>query len=149
MKTLQFNTTIEASPERVWDVMLGPDTYRQWAAEFMEGSYFEGSWEQGAKIRFLGPDGNGMSSVIAESRPHEFVSIKHIGFIDAGKEDTGSESVRAWAPMFENYTFLRTDGGTELRIDMDTTPEWESMFQDHWPKALQRLKELCEAKVTG
>jgi ADP-ribosylglycohydrolase len=36
---------------------------------FMEGSYFEESWNAGERIRFLAPDGTGMTSVIAENRP--------------------------------------------------------------------------------
>lgn len=58
-----------------------PETFKAWTAEFAEGSYFEGSWNAGRKIRFLVPDGSGMTSTIAESRPHEFISIKHLGIV--------------------------------------------------------------------
>ncbi|HSP92676.1 MAG TPA: hypothetical protein VLN08_17305 [Vicinamibacterales bacterium] len=59
MKTLQFAIDIRASRQTVWDTMLALDTYRVWTAEFAEGSYYEGSWEQGARIRFLVPSGPG------------------------------------------------------------------------------------------
>ena len=91
---IQFETTINAPPEVVWDVMLGGETYPLWTAPFAEGSFFEGSWSQGSRIRFLVPSGDGMVSEIAENRPHEFVSIRHLGFVHEGVEDTESDAVR-------------------------------------------------------
>ena len=60
MKTMHFSTVIQAGRPTVWHAMLGPDSYRRWTAPFAEGSYYEGSWDQGATIRFLAPDGGGM-----------------------------------------------------------------------------------------
>jgi len=129
MKKLQFTTTIDARRETVWQLMLAPDTFKLWTSEFAEGSYFEGSWNEGDRIRFLTPGGEGMTSVIAESRPHEFVSIKHLGFIKDGVEDTESEAVRSWAPAFENYTLSDAGGGaTRLDVDMDVTPDFEDFM---------------------
>lgn len=145
MKTLHFSTVINAPRQRVWDVMLSPETFKLWAAEFAEGSYFEGSWDQGEKIRFLTPDGSGLTSMIAENRPYEFISIKHLGYIKDWTEDTESDGVRAWAPASENYTFSDADGATELKVDMDVTPDFEVYMGGSWPQALAKLKALCEA----
>ena len=144
MKTLHFSALIDASPKVVWDTMLGPDTYQVWSSEFVEGSYFEGSWAQGQRIRFLAPDGRGITSVVAESRPYEFVSLKHLGSIENGVEDTESASVRSWAPSFENYTFVGAGASTEVKVDIDVTAEFEEYTQKTWPKALARLKAICE-----
>ena len=77
MKTVRHSITIRAPREAVWDAMLGPETYRAWTAPFCEGSYYEGSWNTGDRIRFLGPGGaGGMTSVIAESRAHSASSRK-------------------------------------------------------------------------
>jgi uncharacterized protein YndB with AHSA1/START domain len=149
MKRRHFSTIINATREAVWQVMLAPDTYRLWTAEFADGSYFEGSWAKGERIRFLAPNGEGMTSVIAENRPHEFLSIKHVGFIKNGIEDTESEEVRRWAPAFENYSFSDVGQGTEVKVEMDVTPEYEEYFVNTWPKALSRLKNICEARSVG
>ncbi len=146
MKTLHFAIRIRAPRHTVWDVMLAPATYREWAAAFMEGSHFEGSWEQGSRIRFLAPDGNGMVSEIAENRLHQFLSIKHLGYVKDGVEDTDSEMVTSWAPAFENYTLSDADGGTELAVDLDVTQEWDEYMTKVWPSALARLKSLCEGR---
>ncbi len=131
-------------PETVWNTMLAPVTYQLWTSVFAAGSYFEGSWEQGERIRFLGPGGSGMTSAIAESRPHEFLSIQHLGFVKDGVEDTESAEVRSWAPAFENYHFSAVGAATELEVTMDVAPEWEEHMVDAWPEALAKLKALCE-----
>ncbi|TDM08107.1 MAG: ATPase [Ideonella sp. MAG2] len=144
MKTLTFDITINAPRTTVWDTMLGPETYKAWTRAFCEGSHYLGSWESGAKIRFLAPSGDGMSSVIAENRPYEFVSIRHIGMIENGVEDTTSDKVLAWAPAYENYRFEDTPGGCKVTVSLDTAEEWAPYMLDTFPKALALLKSLCE-----
>lgn len=144
MNTLHFSKTINAPAGKVWNTMLEAETYRQWTRVFTEGSHFKGSWEEGEKILFLGPEDSGMVATIAENRPHEFISIKHIGIVKDGVEDTESKEAKKWAPAFENYTFTEEDGKTTVTVDMDIEKEHEEMFNEMWPKALQKLKELAE-----
>ena len=116
-----------------------------WTAPFGEGSHFEGSWEAGAKIRFLGPGGQGITSEIAESRRPDVVSIRHLGMVKDGVEDFTSPEATAWAPSYETYTFAGADGGTEVTVALDVPPDFEEYMSTTWPKALARLKEICEA----
>jgi hypothetical protein len=85
-----------------------------------------------------------MVSRIKENRLHEYISIEHIGMVENGKEDTTSDAVEKWAGALENYAFKELDGKTELMIDTDSNEEYTEMFNDMWPKALQKLKELAE-----
>lgn len=147
MKTLHFSISIEAPRERVWDWMLGPDTYRVWTSAFLDGSYYDGSWAKGEKIRFLSPAGEGLTSVIDENRAYEFVSIRHLGHIKNGVEDIDSASVRTWAPSYENYTLMSNGRRTDVLIDLDVTAKFERFMLDTWPRALAALKSLCEAQV--
>jgi uncharacterized protein YndB with AHSA1/START domain len=145
MEKLKFSTTINAPREKVWNTMLENDaTYREWTSEFHEGSYYDGSWEAGSEIRFLSPGGNGMISRIAENRRPEFISIEHLGWIADGVIDKESESARAMAGARENYMFADAGGGTTVTVEADTTPEFTEMFSEMWPRALQKLKEVCE-----
>lgn len=151
MQKLHFSTIIDAPKSKVWDVMLQDATYRAWTSAFNPaGSWYEGDWSAGSTIRFLGPgeDGQigGMLSRIKENRLHDYVSIEHIGIIQDGHEDTTSEEVKRWAPAYENYTFNENAGRTEVLVDMDIHEEHKAMFEDAWPKALQKLKELAEAR---
>lgn len=89
-----------------------------------------------------------MVAVIADNRPHEYLSIQHLGFINPeGLEDTTSDAVKDWVPAFENYTFTDVEHGTELVVDQDITEEYEAYMQEAWPRALARLKTLCEGAL--
>jgi hypothetical protein len=127
--------------------MLGLQTYKMWTAVFCEGSYYEGTWTAGDRIRFLAPNGSGLSSVIAESRPPEYVSIKHLCEIIDGVEDTTNDRARGWTNAFENYTFTAVGGETEVSVAMDIPSEYEAYMRETWPKALAQLKLLCEDPV--
>jgi uncharacterized protein YndB with AHSA1/START domain len=143
-----FAIVVNAPKEKVWHTMLDADTYRAWTEAFMPDSHFVGDWRKGSKMLFLAPgetgEMSGMVSRIKEIRPYEYVLIEHIGIVQNGKEDTSSEAVSGWAGALENYTFKDLGGKTEVLIEMDTSDEYTKMFQNIWPKALQRLKELAE-----
>jgi hypothetical protein len=87
----------------------------------------------------------GMVSRIKESRKFEYVSIEHLGMVQNGKEDTSSDDVKKWAGALENYTFKESNGTTEVLVDMDSNDEYKEMFEEMWPKALQKLKKITEA----
>ncbi len=144
-RRIQFSIDIAAPVAQVYRLMLDPQGYREWTRPFAEGSYYEGSWQEGEQIRFLSPSGDGMFSEIAVNRPGEYVSIRHLGCIYKGVVDTESDAARVWAQVYENYSFTASGNGTRLVIDQDVNAEFEQYLADAWPRALQRLKALCEA----
>lgn len=149
LKALHFEITITAPVSKVYTTMLGEQTYKQWTAEFNPTSYFEGSWEKGSKILFLGTDKEGkkggMVSKIKENIVNEFVSIEHLGFVMDGKEVFEGPYVESWAGALENYTFIVENGNTKLLVDMKGgTGEYNAYFIETWPKALKKLKSICE-----
>lgn len=144
MTTLAFSIDIAATRADVHGMMINDATYRIWTLPFCEGSHFVGSWDVGAKIVFLDPNGSGMTGVIAEHRPAEFVSIKMLGFVYEGTEDTESAEVKEWAPAYENYTFTDIAGGTRVDVSVKVTDQYQEMMSEMWPKALQALKDICE-----
>ena len=147
VKRIQFSATIQAPAATVWRHVTSPESYRRWASAFAEGSHFEGAWTQGASIRFLAPSGDGMVAEIAEVRENAFISIRHLGFLASGVEDTTSVAVQAWAPAYENYTFVAVPEGTRMVVDQDVASEWEEFLNAAWPKALQLLKALSESSA--
>ena len=151
MKNLTYNIDINAPREKVWRIMLGKETYKQWTTPFHEGSDFEGSWEKGSKIRFVAPDDDGklggMVSKIVESQPYEFVSIEHLGEVVDGEDVLDSEMAQAFKGAHENYTLVENNGVTTLTVELEDSgmpQEMVDMFADMWPKALDKLKKLCE-----
>ena len=149
MTRLTFTTTIDAPKELVWRTMLEDETYRKWTNAFQEGSYAVTDWKPGSKALFLGPDGSGMVSRVAEHRPNEFLSLEHVGIVKNGVEDTASDEVKQWAGARENYTLRDQAGHVTLTVDMDTADDLKKYFEDTWPNALAALKELSEQRVAG
>lgn len=151
MLKLQFIVKINAPATKIYDLMLGisnKSTYEQWTALFNPTSTYEGTWEKGNKILFVGVDENGekggMVSRIAEINPNRFVSIQHYGLLQKGKEITEGPEVEKWANGHENYTFEENNGITTVTVDLDTTEEFLDYMNDTYPKALDKLKEICE-----
>lgn len=151
MIKIQFKTSIKAPVNKVYDFMLGIHnklTYEQWTAMFNPTSTYEGTWEKGSKMLFLGVDENGerggMVSRIVENMPNQWVSIQHYGLLKADKEITEGEEVEKWANGFENYTFEESNGMTNLTVDLDVVEDFLDYMNDTYPKALDKLKELCE-----
>jgi uncharacterized protein YndB with AHSA1/START domain len=146
---MDFRIEIDATREKVWDVLFGEETYPQWTTAFSEGSKVETDWKKGSKALFLDASNRGMVSRIAENVPNEFMSIEHLGMYDKGVEDYDSEHVKSWAGAKENYTLTEADGKTTLDIFMEMDESEKNkqmidMFADMWPKALAKVKELAE-----
>jgi uncharacterized protein YndB with AHSA1/START domain len=143
MKDLEFGIDIAAPVARVWDCMFDPLAYRDWTSAFSEGSYFEGSWEVGRRLRFLDPRGFGMEAVVDESVEHEKLSLRLVGEIKDGRPVADSALHRE--PAHERYVFSANSAGTHLAIHLQS---WDDGFTDFlqatWPQALQRLKVLAE-----
>lgn len=151
MKKLQFKVNIDAPVMKVYDCMLGlksKSTYEQWTAMFNPTSTYEGSWDKGSKILFVGVDEKGekggMVSRIVENTPNRFVSIQHYGLVNADKEITEGPEVEKWANGLENYTFEESNEATTLTVDLDTTEDFVAYMNESYPKALDKLKEICE-----
>lgn len=148
MEKIKFSILINAGKEKVWRTMLDKPTYQEWTKAFHEGSTYEGNWEKGSEIRFLGPNENGKSdgmfSRIKDNIPYQFISIEHLGMIKKDVVDTTSEEAKKWAQSLENYTFTEKDGQTEVTVEIDVTEEYKGIFEAMWPKALKTLKELSE-----
>ncbi len=151
MKKIQYKKEIEASAEKVYNTLLGLNTiktYEQWTAEFNPTSTYEGSWDKGSKIYFVGTDENGkrggMVSEIADNVPFQFVSIRHYGILDGENEITEGPEVEKWAGSLENYALHEHNGVTTLTVETDVADDYLDYFNTAWPKALNKLKALAE-----
>ena len=152
MERKEYKIVIDAPQREVWEVLLGKDTYPQWTSAFMEGSRVESvdpaesqTWKKGNKVRFLGPDNEGMVSTIADNKPNEFLSIKHLGVVKDGVDNYES----TWSGSTENYTLKPLGNKTELTIDMDITQEYQDYFDKTWPQALEKVKNLAEKQAVA
>jgi hypothetical protein len=97
---------------------------------------------------FIGVDEKGekggMVSRIVENIPNQFVSIQHYGLVTAGKEITEGPEVEKWANGLENYSFEESNGTVIVTVNLDTSEEFIDYMNESYPKALDKLKEICE-----
>jgi len=147
MKKKQYEISIQAPVEKVYRLMLNKSDYEKWTSVFNAASTFEGGWNKGDKIYFIGEeDGKkgGMVARIAENIPNKFVSIEHYGMLEDGKEVTEGPLVEGWSGTHENYSFEEKDGGTRVTVEIDLNEKYVDYFDATWPKALEKLKEIAE-----
>ncbi|MCU0381925.1 MAG: SRPBCC domain-containing protein [Chitinophagaceae bacterium] len=146
---LQFDIYIEKPAATVYAAMIAPGTYQEWTSEFNETSRYEGDWAEGSPIRFVGCDKegktHGMVSRIRKNIPGEYISIEHLGMITDGREVMEGPGVDAWYGALENYTFSPEGNGTRVHVSLDANNDYASYFNTTWPKALAKLKSICEA----
>jgi uncharacterized protein YndB with AHSA1/START domain len=142
MSRLHFSIDISAPREKVWTVLWDDASYREWTKAFSEGSYAVSDWNEGSTIQFLDASGDfGMSAVIEQKRPGEFMSFRHEAEIKDGQVQPPAE----WSGAHEDYRLTGRDGKTTLTVDLDTPDEYRQMFEGKFPQALQRVKTLAEA----
>lgn len=151
MKRFVKTIEVEANVEKVWNMIFEPQNFSLWTEVFTKGSYYEGSLEEGSPVRFLAKNSkgqiDGMVGEIAENKYPEVLSIRHLGWVFDGVDDTTSEGVKSWAPAYENYRLEKKgDERTSLTVEADLSDTYYEQFSELWPKAMLRIKELCEAE---
>lgn len=145
---LQFETEINRDAEVVYNTMIDEKHFREWTSVFNANSDFKGSWKKGSKVLFIGISNEGkeegMVGKIKENIPDKFISIEYLGIVKNGVEITCGPDVDDWQGSLENYTFRPRAGKTVVVVDIDTNTKFLDYFRETWPKALAKLKEICE-----
>ncbi|MEO6682190.1 MAG: SRPBCC family protein [Ginsengibacter sp.] len=141
-----YKVDIQASAEKVWNVLFNDETYRQWTSELSPGLYIKGEIKKGSRIHFLSADGSGMYSDVAFLTPNENVYFQHIGEIINLEEQPIDEATEKWTGAFENYILKASDKITTLTAEVDLTPDHAKFYDQNFPKALEKVKALSENK---
>ena len=148
---LHFEIWIDKPAEKVYNTMLTKDTYEKWTAEFNPTSRFFGSWVKGTEMKFLGTneDGSqgGMLSVIRQHIPNRYVSMEHKAVLKGSRLITTGKEAEQWIGGREEYSFKEKGGSTLVSVDTDAPPEYAAYFKETWPKALKKLKAICEQGI--
>ncbi|MEO8532212.1 MAG: SRPBCC domain-containing protein [Flavobacterium sp.] len=144
METLEFTIRIKAPAEKVWSVLWNDETYKKWTRAFCEDSYTISDWNQGDKIYFVSPGGEGMNSVIETKIANEYMAFKHIGEIKDFKELPIDEETKKWSGAMETYRLTTDDEFTVLVAQVDVVEKYLDYFKEAFPKGLETVKELAE-----
>ena len=151
MEKLHFDVNIKAPAARVFKAVTDKQLFEEWTAEFNPTSTFEGGWNKGDKILFIGisKEGKreGMVSKIKENIPNKQISIQHLGLVQNDQEVTQGPEVEKWANAMEEYFLEEQNGSTNFKVLIDITPDFKDYFTETWPKALNKLKEVAEKQA--
>jgi len=144
IEKLIFELEIYASPEIVWEKLWKDENYTVWTTPFCEGSYLKGDLNQGNRVHFLSPSGEGMYSDVAFRNENKLMMFKHIGMVKDLEELPLDEETATWTGSYENYRLSEIPTGTMLKVEVDTIADFKSYMEAKFPLALKRLKEICE-----
>ncbi|SFN15424.1 Activator of Hsp90 ATPase homolog 1-like protein [Algoriella xinjiangensis] len=139
MKLLEYTIQINATPEKVWEVLFTQDNYKKWASAMNEGTYFEGTWEEGTIMKFLDPKNNGMYNLVEKNIPNKQLSMKHLGWILEGEL-----SPQDWEDSTLDYILEPNENGTLLIGKVNSLDEFVDFFNSKYPKNFENIKNLAE-----
>jgi hypothetical protein len=146
MKTMKKSISIQASKEKVWDVLLNDKYTRIWYAEFSEGTHAETDWKEGSKVVFSDNTKSGLIGTIITNKANEMLSVEYHGVLENGKEEYGNAGAEAMKGFIETYRLSEKSGSTHLSIECDMGEDYFESMSASWEKALQKIKALAETK---
>jgi Activator of Hsp90 ATPase homolog 1-like protein len=139
MKTLEFSIEIDAPKTKVWEALWNDESYKKWTSVFSNSSHAVSDWQEGSKILFIDDNKDGLSAIIDKKIPNERMTFKYLG-----EMKNGEEIVNEWTGALEDYRISEKNGGTELKVIMDVTDEFEGFFNETFNKALNIIKDISE-----
>ncbi|PZR19291.1 MAG: SRPBCC domain-containing protein [Flavobacterium psychrophilum] len=143
-RIIQKSITLNASPQKVWQVLMESPYIDEWYAEFGEDLKVETDWSTGSKYRVVDSNGLGMVGKIAENVPGKTLSIESEGMVKDNKDDFESPEAKMLKGNRETYWLSETAGGTKLDIESACFEEYADLMADMWDKALIKIKQLAE-----
>ena len=143
-KKITQSIDINATKERIWDVLTDDELSREWMAAFGAGNYAVTDWKTGSKVTYRDDAGNGMIGEILISEPGKSLAIEYIGMIMNNEEDYDSKDAESVKGGIESYVLTETDGKVNLSISSDMDPEYFEMMSTAWENALAEIKKLSE-----
>jgi uncharacterized protein YndB with AHSA1/START domain len=145
-KMLRFQVEINAPADKVYQRLIDDQGYREWTAVFNPTSHFIGTWEKDSEMLFIGHDDHGvvhgMVSKILENIPGKTIIMEHLRAYRT--EEHPAVDLDPWSGFVEGYHLSEKELSTIFMVETDTTPEFVDEFLVLWPKALKKLKEICE-----
>ena len=145
MLTLNYQIEVASTPEIIWKVLTELELYSQWATAFSPQSQFEGEWLEGNHIAFFDPELGGTRALVDRIEKHKVIEYHHIAIFNPEHiQDIDSDAAQKWIGSKESYQITPLENSVLLKVTIETHPDFVSMFNVGWGKALPMIKVICE-----
>ena len=141
---IEKSILIDASKEKIWEVLLDDQYFRQWSCAFAPGSYADTDWSLNSIAEIKSPSEDGLFGKIILHRPQEAITIKYEGVKINGDKDTTGQEAKNWIGCLETYHISEEGNSCLLSISQDTPKKYVHAFWSNWDEALERIKNLAE-----
>lgn len=149
MEKLKYEITVHADPERVWETLISEESFATWSEPFSPDSQFIGKWGKGNKIKFIAHGKGGTVAEIRKFEPYKLIDAVHVATIDKdGNEEATGPMTEHWIGTRETYHLDKIKDETKLTVEMETHPDFKPMFENSWPEALKKVRELAEKRLS-
>lgn len=144
---MRYTTEINASKEKVWQVLWDDHTFRDWANIIDEGTYLEGELREGNEVNFMSASsGYGVASRVEKLIPYTHISFRQIADIKVGQDGSIEKRDKQWTGAMESYDLEENHDKVKLTITQDVPDELVEYFESTLPKVLERIKVLAETE---
>ena len=143
---MRYSIEINASKEKIWEVLWSDPTLRKWAGIIDEGTYLDGELEEGNEVNFMSASGYGVTSRVEELVPYQRMVFKQIADVKVSKDGSLERREKQWEGGLETYELKDSQGHIELSLEQDVPDELVEYFEKKIPEALECIKTLAEAK---
>lgn len=142
---MRHSIEINASKEKVWEVLWSDRTFRDWASIIDEGTYREGALQEGHEIHFISSvSGYGVASKVEDFILYKKVSLRQIADVKIDKDGVIEKRDQQWTGGIESYELEESNGKVTLSVTQDVPQELVEYFETKLPQALERVKVLAE-----
>jgi uncharacterized protein YndB with AHSA1/START domain len=146
MQTLQHSIQINASKEHVWEALFSDKDLRDWANIIDEGTYMDGTLEEGNEVNFMSASGYGVASKVEKMIPNKYVSFIWTADVKVAEDGSLEKRATQWTGGRETYEIEEKDDKATLTLTQEVPDELVEHFKSKIPQALERVKVLAEAK---
>ena len=144
MITLQYEISIDASAQKVWNVMWDTHTYSQWTRFFSPSSRMQSDWKIGGETLFQDASGDGMLATIVELEQFKKVIFQQQGILKQGVVDHLSDEAQQWCGGLEKYFLNEVDGVTHLSAQVETSEQYIEIMDRGFQQGFAVIKQLAE-----
>ena len=139
---------IDASQDRVWDILLGAETFPKWMAAFDSEMRFIGEWSEGSEVKICNANGEGMILQVEEHVSRAHIKLVYVAKFEKGKRVEFSGKDAEWKDAYESYNAFKLTnkkGGTLFHVESQCPQSWHEYYAKKYPLALEKIKQLAEA----